>query len=273
MNKTLDVLICTIHQEGIERVASALHPEIDGVRYLVAWQMPEGEGVVPASLADRKDFVIQQFQERGLARNRNRCLAMAEADWCIISDDDLDYTESELQQLLSLLKQRSDLEIVAVRYNSGTTKHKIYPAEECDYADAIAGYYISSVEIIFKREIIQNRIRFNENFGIGAPIFKCGEEDIFIHDCRKACLSVRFVPITVGTHPHLTTSLKDADKDYVYLTKGAVYRYIYPSIWWLRLFVYGIRGCLKGNLRIGLYRFLKLTFRGASILKSTSFSL
>lgn len=273
MKKVLDVLICTINQEGIERVASARHPEVDGVRYLVAWQMPNGEGLLPDALANREDFVVKQFRERGLSRNRNRCIEMAEAEWCLISDDDISYSDIELTTLIDTLSNRQELDIVTIKYHSSAGFTKIYPAREVEYANCDKGYYVSSIEIVFRRSAVQGNLKFNERFGIGAPVFKCGEEDIFIHDCLNAGLSVRFIPITVGSHPHTTTTSRDAQKDYLYLTKGAVYSYIYPSMWWLRITVYGIRAKLKGNLPISLYKFIKLTFRGAAILNTTSSSL
>ena len=39
---TLDVMIVTIGADGIKRVAAMNLPEVEEVRYIVSWQMPDG---------------------------------------------------------------------------------------------------------------------------------------------------------------------------------------------------------------------------------------
>lgn len=52
----LQVLVCTLGAEGIRRVCASSHPEVDGVRYLVSWQQPDGHVDVPEEIKKRNDF-------------------------------------------------------------------------------------------------------------------------------------------------------------------------------------------------------------------------
>lgn len=56
---SLEVMICTYGAAGICRVAEHSHPHVEAVRYLVGWQMPQGEEApeVPPELM-RDDFTI-----------------------------------------------------------------------------------------------------------------------------------------------------------------------------------------------------------------------
>lgn len=43
----LQVLICTLGEAGIQRVAKGEHPHVPGVEYLVSWQLPDGDVAIP----------------------------------------------------------------------------------------------------------------------------------------------------------------------------------------------------------------------------------
>ena len=68
----LQVLICTIGAEGIGRVVESSHPIVEGVEYLVSWQLPDGDMDVPEALAVRDDVKVCKVNSRGICRNRNK---------------------------------------------------------------------------------------------------------------------------------------------------------------------------------------------------------
>ena len=74
----LQVLICTLGEAGIQRVAKGEHPHVPGVEYLVSWQLPDGDVAIPDELS-RPDFKIIKNTTRGLSRNRNLSIAAATA--------------------------------------------------------------------------------------------------------------------------------------------------------------------------------------------------
>lgn len=233
----LQVLICAYGKDGIERIAKSRHPSMKGVEYIISWQKSEG-CPIPENLK-REDFKIFTTDSVGLARNRNYSLSKATAEILLISDDDVDYDESGLKNVIRVMEDNPNIDIATFRYDSKSSK-KNYPESSIDLRFPPKGYYISSIEIAFRREAVQGKIWFNENFGIGAT-FPSGEEDIFIKDCLNLNLSGKYFPISIARHDGLTTSGKNLHDISRPQTKGAVFIHIHPISWPLRMIAHTLR--------------------------------
>ena len=233
----LQVLICTYGADGIERVASAAHPEVEGIEYVVSWQT-DGKHEIPKAL-QRPDFRILSSATKGLSVNRNIALSKATAPLLLIRDDDVDYTEEGLRAVVDAFHRHKDMDIVTFRYAS-KSHTKYYPAGARDLAAHEKGYFITSFEIALRRESVQGKIWFNENFGIGAT-FPSGEEDVFICDCLSSGLRGIFEPVTIARHDGTTTSERNLMLPSRPQTKGAVFLRIHPHDWLLRMSVHILR--------------------------------
>lgn len=237
-NIKLQVLICTLGEAGIRRVAEGSHPRVPGVEYLVSWQLPDGDVAIPDELL-RPDFKIIKNATRGLSRNRNLSIAAATASYCLISDDDLDYFADSLARIIEIFDKNPGLDIATFKYSGADTKR--YPDHSFNLSKPPKGYYVSSVEIAFRRTaVIETGIKFNERFGIGAE-FPAGEEDIWIHDMLKRKLKGNFFPITIACHPGETTGIRLASDPDIIRTKGAVFVRIHPWSWPLRMLAHAWR--------------------------------
>ncbi|MDE6560860.1 MAG: glycosyltransferase [Muribaculaceae bacterium] len=234
---SLQVMICTYGQDGLKRIATSAHPEVEGVEYLVSCQI-EGDFTIPKEL-ERKDFKIFVTPSKGLSVNRNHALSHATAPLLLISDDDTDYSAKGLQSLIEAFQNHPDADIITFRYDSSVSK-KFYPSHSVSLSKIPKGYYISSIEIAFRRQSIQGKIWFNENFGIGA-MFPSGEEDIFICECLNAGMQGIFEPITIACHNGPTTSERNLMLPSRPQTKGAVFLRLHPNSWPLRMVVHALR--------------------------------
>lgn len=236
----LQVLICTYGREGLERAAAASHPRMEGVEYLVSWQLRSDEtGLSIPKALERPDFKVFSSLTKGLAINRNIALSRATAPILLISDDDVDYTEEGLQRIIDAFRLHKDMDIVTFRYDSAShAKH--YPSHPCDLTSPEKGYFVTSFEIALRRKAVQGRFWFNENFGIGA-VFPSGEEDIFMHDCLAGGLKGIFLPITVARHDGTTTSERNLMLPSRPQTKGAVFLHLHPRQWPLRMIAHALR--------------------------------
>lgn len=233
----LQVLICTYGKDGINRVAKSMHPRIDGVEYLVSWQADK-EYPLPEALV-RDDFLIIRSATKGLAVNRNIALSKASAPILLISDDDVDYTENGLNAVISAFQDHPEADIITFCYES-THSSKYYPSRSCNLKKCPKGYYVSSIEIAFRRHAVQKKIWFNENFGIGAT-FPSGEEDVFLKDCLDKGLKGIFLPITIASHDGTTTSEKNLMLASRPETKGAVFIRLFPWSWSIRMLAHAKR--------------------------------
>lgn len=233
----MQVMICTYGEEGIKRVAAANHPHAAGIEYLVSWQT-NGATAVPDALL-RDDFRIVRSATKGLACNRNIAIANATAPLLLVSDDEVDYTIENLQAIIKAFESHQEADIITFRYESDCNK-KFYPDFECRLNQPPKGYFVSSIEIAMRREAVQGKVWFNENFGIGAT-FPSGEEDVFIHDCLEAGLKGIFLPLTIARHDELSTSGRNLMLPSRPQTKGAVFLHTHPRSWPLRMLAHTLR--------------------------------
>lgn len=255
---TLQILIATL-DEGIKSVPAMLLPRREGIGYLVSWQHSDGKKIALPDELKRSDVKICDLAGRGLSRNRNNCIENATADVCLIADDDCRYTHEQLQSVIDTFAQHTEIDIATFRY-SGEGDNKFYPPESADLTYFPKGYYVSSIEVAFRRKSVQGKVWFNENFGLGTEPFHCGEENLFIQDALALGLKCQFFPITIVHDKQPLEFLnRSMDKgtlmahgaDLHIFHRGTKYLRALLKAWRLRRdekvpFFYGLRHILKG---------------------------
>lgn len=208
----INILIATL-DSGIERIKIILLEPRPDLKYIVSHQVTEEKfRPVPVSLK-RADVVVGQIEGRGLARNRNNALAMADGDIALLADDDARYRPGYMETLLDAFEADRDLDLACFKIATpgGQPDYKEY-AESAYLLNEKSHHYISSLEIAFRPDVIKQRgILFDERFGIGSELICYGEEAVFIHDCIKAGLKVKYIPEYVVEHAAAST-LKTIDE-------------------------------------------------------------
>lgn len=234
----LQVLICTMGEAGIRRVAEGKHPLVAGVEYLVSWQLPDGDCPIPAAL-QRPDFKFFKIYSRGIAKNRNHALTIASAPCAIMTDDDTWFSEEQLQMVIRSHMNNPDYGIITFKYYSEFYPKK-YPQQEFNLNHQPKGYFVSCIEITFKPGMIVNNVYFNEHFGFYTT-FHGGEEDVFIYDCLKFGIKAKFIPTYMCTHQNSTTGERDCQNPKLIMSKGAIFAHIHPYSWIPRMLVHAYR--------------------------------
>jgi glycosyltransferase involved in cell wall biosynthesis len=242
---TLDVLICTLGTDGIDRVATMNLPIVSNVNYIVSWQLQDTNALIPTSLL-RDDIKIHKTQSKGLSINRNNAIAHSSADICLIADDDLIYTAEQLLSVTDTFNENPDIDIATFEYSGDDNKQ--YPTTSFNLANKEKGYYVSSAEIAFRRERIGD-LRFNEHFGLGAPLLHACEEEVFIHQAICHGLRCQFFPITITHHQGETTGNRVLSPG-VLMAQGAYIYIVYPSTALLRLPLFAWRSSRRGQTKM-----------------------
>lgn len=245
---TLELMIATIYPAGIRRVAAMNLPEIKGVSYLVSWQMPQGEPI-PDALAKREDVRVISHDTKGVSRNRNIALREAKGDILLLSDDDLKYTPENLKGVLDVFRENPDIDLALFKFKGADGK--VYPPCETDIILPLPykGWYVTEFEMAFRREAIQGKIDFDENFGIGAGYIASGEIDtLLVKAIRHLHLKGRYYPIVIAEHPPHTTTGVRANQSLAVIRARGVFRYLYyPYTWPARLLIDAIRDSRSGR--------------------------
>lgn len=265
---TLEVLICTI-DDGIEQAMNVVLPEpIEGVRWLIAWQMPPTEKKpLVQPLLERDDVTVITSRTVGLCRNRNIALRHATQDVCIIADDDLAYTPEDLKKIQTAYDKRAEADMILFKYRSKICPKESYPKRERDLTGfhRIHNYFPLSIEITFRREsILKSGITFNEEMGLGADYVCAGEESIFLRDALRAGLNCRFVPEYIVTHVNAMSNVTRMHEPGFVRAIGASARVFYPE-WPLRLPVLAAR--ISRQNEENYFKTLTLLMQGAVFAK------
>jgi len=200
----LNVLISTI-DSGIEKINNILLPIRADLEYIISHQYTDNKyKYIPKELK-RPDVFISQIFGIGLTKSRNNAIKHANGDVCIISDDDVKYT-NEYFDIVKKIYENNKVDIACFKIFTGENQkeYKKYPNHEIDLKD-LHIYSPSSIELTFKLNTIEEKkILFDERFGLGSWL-NGGEENIFVYDAIKANLRVRFFPFYIVQHPYEST--------------------------------------------------------------------
>lgn len=236
----LDILICTYGIEGLERITRMEHPRVEGVRYVVACQLPEGTVNIPDSLK-RDDFEIVVSHTKGLSVNRNIALDASKAPLILIADDDIRYTEESIKEALKAFQENPDCGFLTFRFE-GEGNLKQYPATVTGVGRKMPrNYHVTSFELGFRRGAIDVPLRFNEFFGIGAA-FPLGEENLLVDALISAGVKGRFIPVTICRHEGYTTGNRIYADTRLIEAQGAVVSHLNPFTWIPRMLLFAWRG-------------------------------
>lgn len=230
----INLLVATI-DEGLKEVKGLLLEPRPDVRYIVAHQVSGASyRAIPEELK-REDVTVIQQEGRGLARNRNQALRLADGDIALLADDDARYSKENLDVLKSVFgsNEGPDVACFKIATPPGEAQYKDYAAHSYDLRRE-SHHYTSSLEIAFRPAVIRaNKIAFDERFGLGSELISSGEEAVFIYDCIRAGLKVEYFPHYVVTHPATSSvsTLGEYSRERV-LFKGAydARRYGWPAI-------------------------------------------
>jgi len=198
----INILICTI-DDGIQNVFKMLEPFNEAVEYRISHQYrDERFKPIPENLR-RKDITISQIAGKGLSRNRNNTLKMADGDIALIADDDVKYFPDSFKIITETFIKDPQLDVACFKIKTyeGEPEFKDYPKDEC-VLKKHHHHYISSIEIAFRVESIKaKQIRFDERFGLGSEKIPDAEEIVFIKDCIRSGLKVKYFPKYMVQHP------------------------------------------------------------------------
>ncbi|MEZ8302214.1 glycosyltransferase [Vibrio splendidus] len=197
------------------------NPE-ENLKLIIIHQVSYDEGTYADSysklLKNRPDVKIHSFNEVGLSLSRNRAIEYADTDYIIFSDDDNHYIRNVGEKVRNQIVKYDFPAFLSFtiedengnffkRYNNTPFKH-----------NKRSILRLSSIENAYNLQFIKNnKISFDENFGLGATYPSC-EQPIFASSILSKCGVGYFVPITITYHP-----LENSGEDF-YTNKQALAR-------------------------------------------------
>ena len=170
-------------------------------------------------LANNNKVRIISTKERGISKSRNMAIYNAAKDICLICDDDEILDPDYEGKILDAFENNKDYDVIVFMVSVGNQSYhrKVYKSKEYNI-NYLTALKITSWQIAFRREkIVKNNIRFDETIGSG--VSKAGgEENIFLHDCLRHGLKIKYVPVHIGlaTQEESQWASQIYSKDYFY---------------------------------------------------------
>lgn len=146
---------------------------------------------------DGHDIMYLNFSERGVGLNRNNALMRANADICLLADDDMVYVDGYEKVVIQAFENnpRADIiifnleEPVKIRPQIKKT-HRVWYFNYLRYGSARIAFRLSRIK--------ENGIYFNQCFGGGTE--HChGEDNLFLNACLKNKLVIKAVNVTIAS--------------------------------------------------------------------------
>lgn len=186
----------------------------------------------------KNEHTINMY-DSGLSLSRNKALTNASGDICLISDDDLTYIGNIEQSIQQAFNKYPDVDIITFKISkSNGIDYKKY-SDQPFYHNMRTLMKVSSVEIAIRRKAINNNLKFDEDFGLGAK-YPTGEEVIFLTDALKQGKSILFYPLNIATHPDVSSG-SNYNVDNLAKAKGAMLYRVFSSKSYLLCLAFAIK--------------------------------
>lgn len=245
---TIEILICSLNK-GIVRVQDVMLEPQEGVRYIVSYQYTDERylDLIPKKIKEREDVSLYSYKGNGLSANRNLALEKATADLIMYADDDAHLLPETPKIIRSCFEQRPQMDVAFFCATTYTGKPlKQYADKEFQILNRSLQYTISALEMVFRRAVVQGKIRFDERFGLGTRFLTCGEEEVWLEDALRAKLKMFFIPQKiVETSTMLKKSLIYVDAG-VQRSRGAIEYYRYGNQAWWKCFHFAFESARNG---------------------------
>lgn len=197
-------------------------------------------------------------KERGLSRSRNCAIREADADICILCDNDVVYKDGYETEILSWFEKHPDADILVFFIRRPERQKPVFDCvKRMNYLSVMK---IFSPEIAFRKDSVKN-LRFQECFGAGAE-YAMGEENIFLYDALRAGLKIFYIPVQIAELMHTESTWFAGYTDKFFRDRGANYYAMTHRFYWLLILQFAFRKykIYKNDNR--LFHALKMMFRG-----------
>ncbi|HSQ87299.1 glycosyltransferase family A protein [Romboutsia sp.] len=248
----LQVLISTMNRKSIDEL-NILGKNINPSTSCVITNQTDNEN--KESIDNIK---MINYNEIGIARNRNRSLQNASEDICILSDDDVEYVKDFEKIIEQAFIDNPDADIITFQAMTPQGEmFKNYRNEEFEH-NKMTILRTSTIEIAFKlKSIKNNNIKFDNEFGLGST-YASGEENIFLMDCLNKGLKIKYIPKVIVLHEK-ESSGKILNEAAIY-SKGPLFYRLFGPISVFLNFAFIIKKL--PIIRFNRFKAIKLIYKG-----------
>lgn len=223
----LQVLVASMHQTDFSKVE----------------EMNLSSDTIIANQAESYKYMEKDFsfgkvrmittEQRGVGKNRNTALDIADGDILLLADDDLKYVDNYEKIIISAFNEIPEAD--AIIFNIQTVGDSTYRRQNAEIK-RIRMYNAlnyGAVRIAFKRNKLEKAgIHFSLNFGGGA-LFSAGEDSLFIHDMIKKGMKLYTYPAVIAEVDQTSSTWFRGYNHKYFYDKGALFRALFGKFSYL----------------------------------------
>ncbi|NQX85208.1 MAG: glycosyltransferase family 2 protein [Flavobacteriaceae bacterium] len=225
MSKKIEVLISTMHRNSLEFLDKMFQEvNVEHVDLLIINQT-NNSNQLNKTIANKYNILdVINSNEKGLAKSRNLAIKNAKNSICLIADDDVRYLPELDEKILQAFEKHKEADIISFQMVDEFGRF-FKPYKNITMHDKKTMRTVNSVVIAFRKErVIENKVWFNENFGLGAE-FQTADEYVFLRDALKAKLKVYFEPVVILEHAYKSSGKSGGSDRLVYARAALFYKY------------------------------------------------
>lgn len=251
----IEVLLATMNKRGLSDI-DFKKMNIDKAKITII-----NQGVEMESEESEGFISIFNTSEKGISKSRNMALRKAREEICLIADDDIIYKSNALELIQKAFDDNPNADIITFQIETPDGgMFKNYSKDEFWHNERSL-LKVSSVDIALRREsIVNKKIEFDELFGLGSK-YNTGEQNIFLIDCIRNGLKIKYMPIPIVIHPY-ENSGRVLDEKHL-ISKGAVFYRIFKMKGILINFIFGLKKRNEFTGDIGVIKAIKLMLKGS----------
>lgn len=242
---SIELAISTVEQRVIKN-KNLFETDFDLVTIIN--QVSDGKLTIVSSGVNLSSTLRQfNFEERGLAKSRNRAIENSSCDWILFADDDLSYSRDASFKLKSMISDEADIIFFGNIDESGPR-----PTMRWSKLRLVMSA-TSWVFAVRKDFVVNHNIRFDERFGLGSD-FISTEENSFVLDVFNAGGRYKILDCNLVEHRGISTGWH-WNEDLI-ASKAAFFKRNIKSIGYIFPFLFVLKK-LKDFSEVGLLSALR----------------
>ncbi|MGO3690866.1 MAG: glycosyltransferase [Psychroflexus halocasei] len=233
----ISILISTMNRSDFSFLDAMFpHHEWRDLNLVIVNQTKKGQKLK----SELENILVVNSYEVGLSKSRNLALKNCRTTYGVIADDDVVYKSNFLQKIVNAFNKypNAGLILFQVETFSGKPFMKNYPSQEIKVSERNRPP-LSSVEMTFNRDyLLENKISFNEYFGLGS-YFQSGEEQLLFKEFLNKNISVYHIPEFIVEHDEVSSASDQGSNRFIYAQGALKYlEYGNLSFIWLAKFIF-----------------------------------
>ena len=222
--KKLQVLVASMHQKDFSKV-EAMNLASDAIIANQSDHYAYEETTYPFGTVK-----MITTAQRGVGKNRNTALDLADGDIILLADDDMKYEDHYVSSILDEFERNPEAD--AIIFNIRTRGESTYRRlnTEMKRIRLYNALNYGAVRIAVRREKLERAgIRFSLNFG-GGTSYSAGEDTIFIFEMVKKGFKIFTSPVVIAEVDQTTSTWFSGYNSRYFYDKGALFRAIFGKL-------------------------------------------